>query len=148
MSASFGKRLSFCTWVQFRHLPEGGDTDRGAAGPQRQPLNRRELRRRMAPRSSGSAALARRRAPGGWPAHRSSTFGCAARQLPPTATLAPNDGSGEVFPPCPVTQRRNLRAWGSSWRVVISPAEWLLLAGHLSRDSGPYSVTTWVTRCP
>jgi len=59
MSASFGKRLSFCTWVQFRHLPEGGDTDRGAAGPQRQPLNRRELRRRMAPRSSGSAAPAR-----------------------------------------------------------------------------------------
>jgi hypothetical protein len=26
------------------------------------------------------------------------------------------------------------------------PAEWLLLAGRLSRDSGDYSVTTWVTR--
>jgi hypothetical protein len=31
---------------------------------------------------------------------------------------------------------------------VISPAEWLLLAGRLSRDSGAYSVTTWVTRRP
>jgi len=29
---------------------------------------------------------------------------------------------------------------------VISLPEWLLLAGRLSRDSGAYSVTTWVTR--
>ena len=34
---------------------------------------------------------------------------------------------------------------GSSWPVVISLPEWLLLAGRLSRDSGAYSVTTWVT---
>jgi hypothetical protein len=40
----------------------------------------------------------------------------------------------------------NFTRLGSSWPVVISPAEWLLLAGRLSRDSGAYSVTTWVTR--
>lgn len=75
-------------------------------------------------------------------------FGCTAGRQPPTATLAPNDGSGEVFPPCSVTQRREFTRLGSSWPVVISPAEWLLLAGRLSRDSGAYSVTTWVTRRP
>ena len=42
----------------------------------------------------------------------------------------------------------NFTRLGSSWPVVISPAEWLLLAGRLSRDSGAYSVTTWVTRRP
>jgi len=106
---------------------------------------RREPRRQMAPRSSGSAAPARRRARR-VAAHRSSPFGCAARQQPPTATLEPNDGSGEVFPPCSVTQRREFTRLGSSWPVVISLPEWLLLAGRLSRDSGAYSVTTWVTR--
>lgn len=103
-----------------------------------------------------SAAIQRIRGPGAQAhrrarrvaAHRSSPFGCAARQQPPTATLAPNDGSGEVFPPCSVTQRREFTRLGSSWPVVISPAEWLLLAGRLSRDSGAYSVTTWVTRRP
>src|SRR5689334_15662284 len=101
----------------------------------------------MAPRSSGSAAPTRRRARR-VAAYRSSPFGCAARQQPPTVTLAPNGGSGEVFPPCSVTQRREFTRLGSSWPVVISPAEWLLLAGRLSRDSGDYSVTTWVTRRP
>jgi len=146
MSASFGKRLSFCTWVQFRHLPEGGDTDRGAAGPQRQPLNRRELRRRMAPRSSGSAALARRRAPGGWPAHRSSTFGCAARQLHRQRPSRLTTDQERYFRHARLLSDGIYALGGSSWRVVISPAEWLLLAGRLSRDSGAYSVTTWVTR--
>ena len=108
---------------------------------------RREPRRQMAPRSSGSAAPARRRARR-VAAHRSSPFGCAARQQPPTATLAPNGRSGEVFPPCSVTQRREFTRLGSSWPVVISLPEWLLLAGRLSRDSGAYSVTTWVTRRP
>ena len=57
-------------------------------------------------------------------------------------------GSGEVFPPCSVAQQPEFTRLGSVRPVVISPAEWLLLAGRLSRDSGDYSVTTWITRRP
>ena len=108
-------------WVQFGHLSGSGDVYRGVTGQPRQPLTHRELRR-MAQRSSGSAALAGRARQG-----RGRTqiipFGCAAERQPPTATLAATAESEELFPPWSVTQRRGICALGSGWPDVIGPAE-------------------------
>jgi hypothetical protein len=137
-------RLSFCTWVQFSYLPAGGDADRRGRATQ-QPLTRLELRRQMAPRSSGSAALARRRTRRGRRAQIIS-FGCpagaAATEQRPSRPAADRE---RYFPLCSVTQLREFTCLDSAWPVVIGPAEWLLLAGRVSRDSGDYAVTTWVS---
>ena len=135
------QRLSFCTSVQSGHLPVGSDADRAgrATAAAADPSRSAATDRAAIQRTSGPGAQARQA--GG--RAEIIPFGCAAGQQPPTATLA-QDGSGKVFP-CSVTQRREFTRLGSAWPVVIGPAEWLLLASLLSRDSAEYAEMVWIT---
>ena len=138
----FGKRLSFCTWVSIQPPAGRCDADPGAAGQPRQLLTHRDLRRRMAPRSSGSAALACRRARAE-AAHRSSRS-----DVPPRSSHRQRPSRLMAS-----TQRYSCRArllrdgnlpLGFRLACCDWPAGMVAACRSPTTDSGGYSVTTWV----